>query len=77
MDEPLSTSLGALSDSEWNILRNRWSRGIDWNVEKIGRKWNIHFGGFPLFKTKKAAYEAGANLICAESKHRYWKEHNA
>jgi len=43
----------------------RWGRGINWNVAKVGKKWEItgRLGnGFPLFKTKTAAYEAASTL---------------
>lgn len=75
MHEPLTSSLGTLSDSEWNQLSARWGRGIDWIVHKVGRKWEIggRLGqGFPLFTTKTAAYEMATNLILRESHHRAW-----
>jgi hypothetical protein len=70
-----STSLSTLSDHEWHILSSRWSRGIDWTVCKMGRKWIINidhpsFRAFPLFRTKTAAYDAATNLILAESRYR-------
>jgi hypothetical protein len=66
------TSLSTLSSDDWQILRGRWARGIDWVVSKVGRRWALSesFGNFPLFKTKSAAYEAASNLILAESAHR-------
>jgi hypothetical protein len=74
MLEPIETSLSKLSEHDWSILSNRWARGIDWNIEKLGKKWHIlgDTGGFPLFKTKSAAYDALTNLILAESHHRAW-----
>ena len=67
------TSLSKLDDHEWNIIRNRWARGIDWCVGKVGRKWQVIdcFGrGWPLFKTKTAAHDAVSNLVVAES---HWR----
>lgn len=66
------TSLSGLSNHDWQILHNRWARGIDWVVSKVGGGWMLSesFGNFPLFKTKKAAYEAGTNLILAEARYR-------
>lgn len=78
-----STSLSALMDGEWSQISCRWSRGIDWNIHKVGRKWEIggDLGrGFPLFKTKGAAYEAGSKLILAESRwraHQRWEQERA
>lgn len=42
-----------------------WIRGIDWCVVKCGKNWRLLdcFGDFPLFKTKKAAYES-ATAFC-------------
>jgi hypothetical protein len=69
------TSLSSLSEHDWQILRNRWARGINWFVCKLGRKWTLtsDFGSFPLFTTKTAAYEAGTALILAESAYRQQK----
>jgi hypothetical protein len=67
------TSLSKLSEHDWQIIRNRWARGVDWVVSKCGKKWQImgDLGkGFPLFKTKKEAYEAATNLLLMESHHR-------
>ncbi len=67
------TSLSKLSDSEWHQISNRWARGIDWNVQKFGRKWAImgeHFQAFPFFRTKRAAGDALDKLILAESHYR-------
>ena len=64
------TSLSKLDEHDWNVLKNRWCRGIDWCVRKIGRQWMItldHFDGFGLFKTKRAAMEAVDKLILAEA----------
>ena len=75
MEKPIETSLGHLSDHEWQIVRSRWMRGIDWNVFKRGRGWTLpaEFGNFPIFKTKTAAYEAASNLICLETQSRAYK----
>lgn len=74
--EPISTSLGELSNHDWQIMNSRWSRGIDWNVHKLGKRhWEVggRLGrGAPLFKTKGAAYQYGENLICLEAAHRSW-----
>lgn len=80
--EPLSTSLGALDDRDWAILSNRWARGSDWNVRKVGRRfWEIATipdnAGFPLFKRKRDACEALDRLILMESHHRAWKREPA
>lgn len=79
MQEPMSTSLGSLSDHDWQIIRHRWARGIDWNVQKVGKRhWEIvgRIGqGFPLFRTKKAAYDIGDELVRREALHRHWREH--
>lgn len=42
-----------------------WARGIDWCVRKVGNKWALLdcFGNFPLFKTKKAAYEMATAFV--------------
>ena len=77
MPEPIPTSLGKLSDHDWHVLSSRWSRGIDWNVAKVGKRhWRIlgDVGGFPLFSTKTAAFDAMSELICRESAHRAWRE---
>jgi hypothetical protein len=70
-DVPESTSLGRLDDGEWSQVSNRWARGIDWCVTKLGRHWVIGetFGtGWPLFRTKASAYEAVTALVLTESK---------
>lgn len=70
------TSLSALSDHDWQVLSNRWARGIEWMVQKVGtRHWIIsevvpQFKAFGLFKTKREAFEAVTNLILAES---HWR----
>ena len=69
------TSLSGLDDGEWSQVSNRWSRGIDWNIHKMGKRWEVggRLGqGAPLFKTKKEAYAYGSNLILAES---CWRGH--
>lgn len=66
------TSLSRLDEHDWQVLSNGWSRGIDWNVSKLGRHWVLPeaFGKFPLFRTKREAYDAGDALIIAES---HWR----
>jgi len=60
-----------MTDHEWQIALNRWARGIDWCVTRIGRnKWEVGgtFGkGWPLFRTKKAAGEAIDRFILLHS----------
>ena len=70
MSELETTSLSSLSDGEWSALSNRWAHGIDWCVSKVGKKWlaSEAFGRFPLFKTKKAAYEAVTTLVTWEAR---------
>ncbi len=73
------TSLSKLSEHEWRILQSTWARGEDYWIYKVGKKWALidAFGGFPLFKTKTAAHDAGTKLILAESRHRrklQWEE---
>jgi len=73
--EPIATSLGKLSDHDWQVLRHTWSRGQDWFVFKVGKRhWRLApaYGNFPLFKTKTEAERVGSNLILAESRHRAW-----
>ena len=68
-----STSLSSLADHDWSVVSNRWNRGCDWNIDKVGRKWQIlgDIGkAFPLFTTKTAAYDAGSHLVIAES---HWR----
>ena len=74
MEEPNKTSLSELPEHEWQIISHTWSHGIDWFVQKCGRKWliTLPIGNFPLFKTKTAAYDAATNLVLMESKHRSW-----
>ena len=67
------TSLSVLSEHDWRILSNTWSRGIDWCVTKIGKKWMVSeriSSGAPLFRTKKAAGDFADKLVLAESRHR-------
>ena len=45
-------------------LTNRWMRGIDWCVSKVGRKWNSGVPKAPLFKTKREAYEFVTRYVC-------------
>ena len=80
--EPIATSLGILSQSEWYIVSATWSRGINWVVGKVGKRhWHItlpafQFQAFPLFRTKGAAYDVATALILAEARHRAWLHHN-
>lgn len=49
-----------------NEINGLWSRGIDFCVIKAGKKWRLHeaFGkAFPLYTTKKYAYEAATRLV--------------
>ena len=66
------TSLSRLPEHDWQILRNRSHRGINWTVEKLGRRWLVQgcFGNFPSYRTKHEAGEMIDNLIIAESHHR-------
>ena len=67
------TSLSKLSSHDWMICQNRWTRGIDWVVEKVGKKWTPLecFGkGWPLYKTKTEAYDRVTDLILMEARHR-------
>lgn len=49
---------------------NNWTRGIDWCVRKVGKKWALLdcFGNFPLFKTKKEAYEYATRFVLSGGK---------
>lgn len=74
--EPIATSLGRLSDHDWQVLRNTWSRGVDWYVRKVGKRhWAPIeiFGAFPLSKTKREAEAQATNLLLLEARHRAWK----
>jgi hypothetical protein len=74
--DEMETSLSQLTESEWNEARNRWARGIDGCVEKVGKKWSVSpaiSSGFPLFKTKREAGEAADRLVLLESKCRLHK----
>ena len=71
------TSLSTLSEDDWHSLKNRFERGIDWVIRKMGRGWMIapiasQFRGFPLFRTKRAAGETVEALILAES---HWRDY--
>jgi len=73
------TSLGRLSESEWNALVHRHAFGAQF-VERIGRGWTVSkalSAGFPLFKTKREAQEKVDNLIGAEAAHRHMLRHEA
>lgn len=69
MSMPHKTSLNeAGREVDFRNAQNLWSRGQDWFVFKIGKRWRIAdcFGrDIPHFKTKKAAYEFGTNLVLA------------
>ncbi len=66
------TSLGKLSGHDWNVLTSRWNHGIDYNIGKVGKRWEIlsFADAHPIFKTKREAYTYAENLILAESRHR-------
>jgi hypothetical protein len=57
---------------------NLWSRGIDWCVFKIGRKWHAaECFGLPMpFKTKTAAYDACTVLVLAAARRRALERSN-
>lgn len=64
---PYKTSLNE-DRAKYLEANNLWSRGQDWFVFKVGKRgWMLApcFGSFPIFKTKKAAYETGTNLVLA------------
>ena len=58
-------STGREDEMNANMATNFWMRGIDWCVVRCGRKWRLLdcFGNFPLFNTKKAAYEAATAFV--------------
>lgn len=67
------TSWSDMTDANWYTINSRWSRGIDWCVYKIGRKWYIgeEFpNSWPVFLTKHAAFDALTTMVLAESRHR-------
>lgn len=67
----MATTLSHLSNSEWQQISNRWSRGIDWIVTKHGNRWAVMPSlMLPTYQTKKAAYEAATDLVLRESTHR-------
>lgn len=78
--EPQATSLSTLSEHDWQVLSNHWAMfGIDGTVAKVGRKWEImgKLGtGFPLFTTKKRAFDVASELVCLEGRHRAWARSN-
>ena len=53
------------TEKQIRFIRNNWSKGVDYCVIKQGKKWMVFdfFGNFPLFKTKKEAYQAVTNLV--------------
>lgn len=69
-----------LSDSDWSILSNRWARGIDWCVRQLGRHWTVgetfaclfdpRPGGWPLWQTRDAAFDALTARVLHESRRR-------
>lgn len=80
MTAPTKTSLSELPEAEWRDISNRFNRGWDWIVEKIGRRWQImgRIGrGFGLFDTKTAAYNAASTLYLAEASYRAWMRESA
>lgn len=56
-----------MSESKFDITkaRNCYAKGIDYCVTSIGRKWTLVdcFGNFPLFDTKRDAYEMASNVV--------------
>ena len=77
-EEINETSLARLSEHEWKILQATWSRGVDWYVTKVGRRWWTPidvFGAFPLFKTKREAEAAATTLFLWEARNRSLKRH--
>lgn len=48
-----------------NKAMNTWAKGIDYCVTKVGSKWTPIecFGNFPLFNTKKEAYDAVESFV--------------
>jgi hypothetical protein len=68
------TSLSHLSDHDWNVLKSRWHKGVDWYVHKTGSRWTIieAIGKFPLFRTKRHACQVADDLMLAES---HWRSH--
>ena len=54
------------------MAENFWMRGVDYCVRKCGKKWSLVdcFGNFPLFNTKKAAYEAATAYIMLKAEER-------
>jgi len=69
-----------LTDSEWSQLSNRWARGIDWCVRRLGTRWTVGdtfaalvdpaARGWPLWNTKVACYDALTALVLAEARRR-------
>src|SRR4051812_26227050 len=78
-NEPMSTSLGVLSESDWNALSAGWTMyGASHYVSKLGRHWVVseRVGrGFGVFKTKRAAMDAVDELLGREWKHRTYLRH--
>jgi hypothetical protein len=78
-NEPMETSLGSLSESDWNALSSGWTMyGGSHYVSKLGKHWVVsdRVGrGFPLFETKRAAVAAVDELLGREWKHRTYLRH--
>lgn len=60
-----------MDETTYRNLSNRWSRGIDWCVTKVGRKWEIlsHELNYPeTFKTKREAYERVTMIVLTQAR---------
>lgn len=79
MTKPTSaTTLSNLSEHDWQIISNRWSRGIDWVVTKSGSRWApMPSLMLPTCRTKKEAYNAATDLVLREASHRALVEQKA
>jgi hypothetical protein len=65
MTEPLPDGWRERMTDDERALVNRWARGCDWCVSKVGRRhWDSSVPGAPLFKTRKAAYEFLSRFVC-------------
>lgn len=64
-----STPLSRLSEHDWRIAQSRWSRGCDWYIRKVGRKWEITLFDYPqTFTTKRAAIDFADSMLLSESR---------
>ena len=60
-----------MDNTDYRNLRNRWCRGIDWCVTKVGRKWRILGMDYPQdFSTKSEAYKRVTSIILDESRNK-------